>query len=145
MTARRRVLITYPPSPEERVGSPDVALPEVSFANSAGAILWQNLLWSFGHPEVYALASPFLGIATEILPVFSRKPLFGYKTLIAATIAIAGLSMTACAHHMFTTGAVLPPFFSFMSLLIAIPTGIKFFNWTGTMFRGRLSFEPPML
>jgi cytochrome c oxidase subunit 1 len=114
-------------------------------AASGGAILWQHLFWFFGHPEVYILALPFFGIATEILPVFSRKPLFGYKTLIAATIAIAGLSMAVWAHHMFTTGAVLLPFFSFMTFLIAIPTGVKFFNWTGTMWRGQLTFEPPML
>ena len=118
---------------------------QVFSANSGGALLWQNLFWFFGHPEVYILALPFFGIATEILPVFSRKPLFGYKTLIAATIAIAGLSMTVWAHHMFTTGAVLLPFFSFMCLLIAIPTGIKFFNWAGTMWHGQLTFEPPML
>src|SRR5580700_1234148 len=118
---------------------------QVFSANSGGAILWQNLFWFFGHPEVYILALPFFGIATEILPVFSRKPLFGYKTLIAATIAIAGLSMTVWAHHMFTTGAVLLPFFSFMTLLIAIPTGVKFFNWTGTMWKGQITFEPPML
>ena len=118
---------------------------QVFAANSGGAILWQNLFWFFGHPEVYILALPFFGIATEILPVFSRKPLFGYKTLIAATIAIAGLSMTVWAHHMFTTGAVLLPFFSFMTLLIAVPTGVKFFNWAGTMWQGQLSFEPPML
>jgi cytochrome c oxidase subunit I len=114
-------------------------------AASGGAILWQNLFWFFGHPEVYILALPFFGIATEIIPVFSRKPLFGYKTLIAATIAIAGLAMTVWAHHMFTTGAVLLPFFSFMTLLIAVPTGVKFFNWCGTMWKGQLSFEPPML
>jgi cytochrome c oxidase subunit 1 len=108
-------------------------------------LLWQNLFWFFGHPEVYILALPFFGIATEIIPVFSRKPLFGYKTLIAATIAIAGLSMTVWAHHMFTTGAVLLPFFSFMTFLIAVPTGVKFFNWAGTMWRGQISFEPPML
>ncbi len=83
--------------------------------------------------------------ATAILPVFSRKPLFGYKTLIAATISIAGLSMTVWAHHMFTTGAVLLPFFAFMTFLIAVPTGVKFFNWVGTMWRGQLTFEPPML
>ena len=118
---------------------------QVFSANSGGAILWQNLFWFFGHPEVYILALPFFGIATEILPVFSRKPLFGYKTLIAATIAIAGLSMTVWAHHMFTTGAVLLPFFSFMTLLIAVPTGVKFFNWAGTMWKGQISFEPPML
>jgi cytochrome c oxidase subunit I len=114
-------------------------------ATSGGALLWQNLFWFFGHPEVYILALPFFGIATEILPVFSRKPLFGYKTLIAATIAIAGLSMTVWAHHMFTTGGVLLPFFSFMTLLIAVPTGVKFFNWAGTMWRGQISFDPPML
>jgi len=118
---------------------------QVFSAASGGAILWNHLFWFFGHPEVYILALPFFGIATEILPVFSRKPLFGYKTLIAATIAIAGLSMTVWAHHMFTTGAVLLPFFSFMTLLIAVPTGVKFFNWAGTMWRGQLTFEPPML
>jgi cytochrome c oxidase subunit 1 len=118
---------------------------QVFTSNSGGAVLWQNLFWFFGHPEVYILALPFFGIATEILPVFSRKPLFGYKTLIAATIAIAGLSMAVWAHHMFTTGAVLLPFFSFMTLLIAVPTGVKFFNWAGTMWRGQISFEPPML
>ncbi|MBV9853968.1 MAG: cytochrome c oxidase subunit I, partial [Streptosporangiaceae bacterium] len=114
-------------------------------ASSGGALLWQHLFWFFGHPEVYILALPFFGIATEIIPVFSRKPLFGYKTLIAATISIAGLSMTVWAHHMFTTGAVLLPFFSFMTFLIAVPTGVKFFNWTGTMWKGQLTFEPPML
>ncbi len=114
-------------------------------ASTGGALLWQNLFWFFGHPEVYILALPFFGIATEILPVFSRKPLFGYKGLIAATISIAGLSMTVWAHHMFTTGGVLLPFFSFMTFLIAIPTGVKFFNWAGTMWRGQLTFEPPML
>ena len=114
-------------------------------AATGGALLWQHLFWFFGHPEVYILAIPFFGIATEILPVFSRKPLFGYKGLIAATIAIAGLSMTVWAHHMFTTGGVLLPFFSFMTFLIAIPTGVKFFNWIGTMWKGQLTFEPPML
>jgi cytochrome c oxidase subunit 1 len=114
-------------------------------ASSGGALLWQNLFWFFGHPEVYILALPFFGIASEVLPVFSRKPLFGYKTLIAATIAIAGLAMTVWAHHLFTTGAVLLPFFSFMTLLIAVPTGVKFFNWAGTMWKGQLTFEPPML
>ena len=118
---------------------------QVFAANSGGAILWQHLFWFFGHPEVYIVAIPFFGIATEILPVFSRKPLFGYKGMVAATIGIAGLSMTVWAHHMFTTGAVLLPFFSFMSFLIAIPTGIKFFNWIGTMWGGALTFETPML
>ncbi|HEY0485686.1 MAG TPA: cbb3-type cytochrome c oxidase subunit I, partial [Mycobacteriales bacterium] len=109
--------------------------------SSGGPILWQHLFWFFGHPEVYIVALPFFGIVTEVLPVFSRKPLFGYKTLIFATLGIAGLSMTVWAHHMFATGKVLLPFFSFLSFLIAVPTGIKFFNWIGTMWRGQLTFE----
>ncbi|MET7332201.1 cytochrome c oxidase subunit I [Nonomuraea sp. NPDC005650] len=114
-------------------------------AGNGGAMLWQHLFWFFGHPEVYIIALPFFGIITEILPVFSRKPLFGYIGMVGATIAIAGLSMTVWAHHMFATGQVLLPFFSFMTFLIAIPTGVKFFNWAGTMWRGHLSFESPML
>jgi cytochrome c oxidase subunit 1 len=110
-----------------------------------GAILWQHLFWFFGHPEVYIIALPFFGIVSEILPVFSRKPIFGYKGLVFATISIAGLSVTVWAHHMFPTGAVLLPFFSFMTFLIAVPTGVKFFNWIGTMWRGSLTFETPML
>ncbi|MBB2911899.1 cytochrome c oxidase subunit 1 [Streptosporangium becharense] len=112
---------------------------------TGGPILWQHLFWFFGHPEVYIIALPFFGIVTEILPVFSRKPLFGYISLVGATIAIAGLSITVWAHHMFPTGQVLLPFFSFMTFLIAVPTGVKFFNWIGTMWRGHLSFEAPML
>ncbi|MEU0936369.1 cytochrome c oxidase subunit I [Embleya sp. NPDC005971] len=112
---------------------------------NGGALLWQHLFWFFGHPEVYIIALPFFGIVTEILPVFSRNPIFGYKSLIAATIAIAGLSVTVWAHHMFPTGAVMLPFFSFMTFLIAVPTGVKFFNWIGTMWNGSLSFETPML
>jgi cytochrome c oxidase subunit I len=112
---------------------------------NGGAVMWQHLFWFFGHPEVYIVAIPFFGIITEVVPVFSRKPLFGYKGMVAATIAIAGLSMTVWAHHMFSTGAVLLPFFSFMTFLIAVPTGVKFFNWTGTMWRGQLTFEAPML
>ncbi|MET9432455.1 MULTISPECIES: cytochrome c oxidase subunit I [unclassified Streptomyces] len=112
---------------------------------NGGAILWQHLFWFFGHPEVYILALPFFGVVTEVLPVFSRKPLFGYIGLIGATIAITGLSVTVWAHHMFATGAVLLPFFSFMTFLIAVPTGVKFFNWIGTMWKGSISFETPML
>ncbi|WP_256104762.1 cbb3-type cytochrome c oxidase subunit I [Streptomyces sp. ODS05-4] len=114
-------------------------------AASGGALLWQHLFWFFGHPEVYIIALPFFGIVTEILPVFCRKPLFGYVGLVGATIAITGLSVVVWAHHMFATGAVLLPFFSFMSFLIAVPTGVKFFNWIGTMWRASLSFETPML
>jgi len=110
-----------------------------------GAILYQHLFWFFGHPEVYIVALPFFGVVTEIIPVFSRKPVFGYKGLVFATIGIGALSMTVWAHHMFVTGAVLLPFFAFMSFLIAVPTGVKFFNWIGTMWRGQLTFETPML
>ncbi|MFJ8635253.1 cytochrome c oxidase subunit I [Streptomyces sp. NPDC093568] len=114
-------------------------------AANGGALLWQHLFWFFGHPEVYIIALPFFGIITEIIPVFSRKPIFGYLTLVGATMAITGLSIVVWAHHMFVTGAVLLPFFSFMSFLIAVPTGVKFFNWSGTMIKGSLSFETPML
>ena len=112
---------------------------------TGGALLWQHLFWFFGHPEVYIVALPFFGIITEIIPVFSRKPIFGYKGLVAATLGIAALSMSVWAHHMFATGQVLLPFFSFLSFLIAVPTGIKFFNWIGTMWRGQITFETPML
>jgi len=114
-------------------------------AANGGAILWQHLFWFFGHPEVYIVALPFFGIVTEILPVFSRKPIFGYKGLVFATISIAGLSVAVWAHHMFVTGAVLLPFFSFMTFLIAVPTGVKFFNWAGTLWRGQLVFDTPLL
>ena len=113
--------------------------------SSNGPLLWQHLFWFFGHPEVYIIALPFFGIITEVLPVFSRKPLFGYKTLVFATVLITALSATVWAHHMYPTGAVMLPFFSFMTFLIAIPTGVKFFNWIGTMWRGSITFETPML
>ena len=108
-------------------------------------LLYQNLFWFFGHPEVYILALPFFGIVTEVIPVMSRKPLFGYKGMVFATLSIAALSTGVWAHHMFTTGAVLLPFFSLMSYLIAVPTGIKFFNWIGSMWRGQITFNTPML
>ncbi len=112
---------------------------------NGGAMLWQHIFWFFGHPEVYILALPFFGIVTEILPVFSRKPIFGYKGLIAATIAIAALSVAVWAHHMYASGQVDLAFFSFMTFLIAVPTGVKFFNWIGTMWKGSLTFETPMM
>ena len=112
---------------------------------NGGAIMWQHLFWFFGHPEVYIIALPFFGIVSEIFPVFSRKPIFGYKGLVFATIAIAALSVTVWAHHMYVTGAVLLPFFAFTTMLIAVPTGVKVFNWIGTMWRGSLTFETPML
>ncbi len=114
-------------------------------SNGGSVILYQHLFWFFGHPEVYIMILPFFGIVTDIVPVFSRKPIFGYTGFVLASMAIAGLSMTVWAHHMFTTGAVLNPFFSFMSFLIAVPTGIKFFNWIGTMWRGSIRLATPML
>ena len=112
---------------------------------NGGAMLWQHLFWFFGHPEVYILALPFFGIASEIIPVFSRKPVFGYKGLIYATLGIGALSMAVWAHHLYVTGSVYLPFFAFMTMLIAVPTGVKFFNWIGTMWRGSVSFDTPML
>ena len=112
---------------------------------NGGVLLWQHLFWFFGHPEVYIIALPFFGIVSEIFPVFSRKPIFGYSGLVYATLAIAALSIAVWAHHMYATGAVLLPYFSFMTFLIAVPTGVKIFNWIGTMWKGHLTFESPML
>lgn len=112
---------------------------------NGGSILWQHLFWFFGHPEVYVLALPFFGIVSEVIPVFSRKPMFGYVGLVFATLSIGALSMAVWAHHMFVTGAVLLPFFSFMTFLISVPTGVKFFNWTGTMWKGHITWETPMV
>jgi cytochrome c oxidase subunit 1 len=139
------VLIAFPPLAAALLGLESDRLfgSHIFDPANGGAMLWQHLF--FGHPEVYILALPFFGIATEILPVFSRKPIFGYKGLIAATIAIAALSVAVWAHHMYTSGQVLLPFFSFMTFLIAVPTGVKFFNWIGTMWRGSISFDTPMI
>ena len=112
---------------------------------TGGVLLYQHLFWFFGHPEVYVIALPFFGIISEVIPVFSRKPIFGYTGLVYATLAIGALSMAVWAHHMYATGAVLLPYFSFMTFLIAVPTGVKFFNWIGTMWRGQVTFETPML
>ena len=114
-------------------------------AGGGSPVMWQNLFWFFGHPEVYILALPYFGIVSEVIPVFSRKPVFGYKGLVFATLAIAALSTGVWAHHMYTTGTVLLPFFAAMSLLIAIPTGIKVFTWIGTMWGGNLQFKTPLL
>ncbi len=110
-----------------------------------GPIMFQHLFWFFGHPEVYIIALPFFGIISEVIPVFSRKPLFGFRGMILATMTIVFLSVTVWAHHMFPTGAVNLGFFAFLTFLIAVPTGIKFFNWIGTMWKGSITFESPML
>jgi cytochrome c oxidase subunit 1 len=127
------------------LGSDRVFGSHVYDAATGGSILWQHLFWFFGHPEVYIIALPFFGIVSEIIPVFARKPIFGYKTLVFATISIAALSMTVWAHHMYVTGSVLLPFFALMTMLIAVPTGVKIFNWIGTMWRGSITFESPMV
>ena len=114
-------------------------------ATGGNAILWQNTFWFYSHPAVYIMVLPAMGIISEVLPVFSRKPLFGYKAFVFATAAIGALGFSVWAHHMFTTGAVYLPFFSFMTFLIAVPTGVKFFNWIATMFRGQLIFSTPLL
>ncbi len=119
-----------------------------SFFNPAAGgdtILWQHIFWFFGHPEVYILILPAFGVISEVIPVFSRKPLFGYKAFVIATVSIGVLGFGVWAHHMFTTGAVFLPFFSITTFLIAVPTGVKMFNWIATMWRGKLSFNVPML
>ena len=108
-------------------------------------VLWQHLFWFFGHPEVYIVILPAMGVVSEILPVFSRRPLFGYRAFVFATVAIGLLSFSVWAHHMFTTGQVFLPFFSFMTALIAVPTGVKMFNWMATLWRGSITLATPML
>src|SRR6266542_1766181 len=114
-------------------------------ANGGSAVLWQNVFWFYSHPAVYIMVLPAMGVISEVLPVFSRKPLFGYKAFVFATAAIGALGFSVWAHHMFTTGAVFLPFFSFMTFLIAVPTGVKMFNWLATMYRGKLRFTTSML
>ncbi len=121
-----------------------------SFFNAAGGgdpVLFQHLFWFFGHPEVYILILPAFGIISQILPTFSRKPLFGYVSMVYATAAIAFLSFFVWAHHMFTVGMPLGGelFFMYATMSIAVPTGVKIFNWIATMWKGSLSFETPML
>jgi cytochrome c oxidase subunit I len=119
----------------------------VFFDPTAGgsAVLYQHIFWFFGHPEVYIVILPAFGMISEVIPVFSRKPLFGYRALVFATFGIGALSFGVWAHHMFATGQVNLPFFSIMSFLIAVPTGIKMFNWVGTMWRGSITFTTSML
>jgi cytochrome c oxidase subunit 1 len=109
------------------------------------AILWQNVFWFYSHPAVYIMVLPAMGMISEILPVFSRKPLFGYKAFVFATAGIGALGFSVWAHHMFTTGQVFLPFFSLMTFLIAVPTGVKMFNWIFTLWRGKLTFSTPLL
>ncbi len=116
-------------------------------ARGGSAVLWQHVFWAFGHPEVYILALPAFGIVSEIIPVFSRKPIFGFQFVAASSVAIALLSLGVWGHHMFTVGMGRPLdlFFAISSMLIAIPTGVKVLNWSATMIGGRLRFQVPML
>ena len=115
--------------------------------NGGSVYLWQHLFWFFGHPEVYILILPVFGMISEVIPVFSRKVLFGYEFMAMATAAITFISMGVWAHHMFTVGMtrVVDFYFALASLLVSIPTGIKMFNWLATMYGGRISFASPML
>jgi cytochrome c oxidase subunit 1 len=119
------------------------------FDTQAGgsAVMWQHFFWFFGHPEVYILMLPGFGFVAEIIPVFSRKVIFGYVTLVAAAVSIGAVSLSVWAHHMFAVGmgGPLDTFFVASTMLIAVPTGIKIFNWIGTMYGGRIRFRTPML
>jgi cytochrome c oxidase subunit 1 len=116
-------------------------------AEGGSPVLYQHAFWFFGHPEVYVMVLPAMGIVSEVLPVFARKPIFGYKAVAFSTIAIGFFSMLVWAHHLFTVGmpTSLNIFFMVASMIIAVPTGVKIFNWLATLWRGNLSFDSPML
>ena len=119
------------------------------FDTQAGgsAVMWMHFFWIFGHPEVYILVTPAFAFVSEIVPVFSRKAIFGYPIMVAAILAIGLISMSVWAHHMFTVGmsANANTFFVLSTMAIAVPTGIKIFNWLATMWGGKISFKTPML
>jgi cytochrome c oxidase subunit 1 len=119
------------------------------FDTQAGgsAVMWMHFFWVFGHPEVYVLVLPAFGVASEVIPVFSRKAIFGYPIMVAATIAIGFISVSVWAHHMFTVGMSAGGnlFFVLSTMAIAVPTGIKIFNWLATMWGGKIHFKAPML
>jgi cytochrome c oxidase subunit 1 len=116
-------------------------------SKGGSALLWQHVFWFFGHPEVYIMVLPAMGIISEVIPVFSRKPIFGYKAVALSTVAIGFYSMLVWAHHMFAVGlpTYLQAFFMLSSMVIAVPTGVKIFNWLATTWRGNLIFDTPML
>ncbi|MBI2318953.1 MAG: cbb3-type cytochrome c oxidase subunit I, partial [Betaproteobacteria bacterium] len=121
-----------------------------SFFSAAGGgdpVLYQHIFWFFGHPEVYIIAIPAFGVISQVIPAFARKPLFGYGSMVYATASIAILSFIVWAHHMYTVGMPITGqlYFMYATMLIAVPTGVKVFNWVATMWRGSLSFETPML
>jgi cytochrome c oxidase subunit 1 len=127
----------------DRQAGTDFFLPDAG----GNAVLYQHLFWFFGHPEVYILVLPAMGMISEVIPVFARKPIFGYKAVAFATIGIAFISLLVWAHHMFTVGMPdgLQTWFMIASYAVAVPTGVKVFNWVATMWRGRISFKTPML
>src|SRR5215204_1352424 len=132
------ILLTF-----DRFGGTSFYIP----AGGGDPLLWQHLFWVFGHPEVYILILPAFGIVSEIIPVFSRKPLFGYAVMVYALAAIAFLGFGVWVHHMFTTGLgpTANSVFAASTMIIAVPTGVKIFNWLGTMWLGQLHFTTPML
>src|SRR5438270_4509825 len=116
-------------------------------AHGGNAVLYQHMFWFFGHPEVYIMVLPAMGVISEVIPVFSRKPIFGYKAIAFSTVAIGFYSMLVWAHHMFSVGMPnsLNIFFMLSSMVIAVPTGVKIFNWIATTWRGNLILDAPML
>jgi cytochrome c oxidase subunit 1 len=118
-----------------------------SAAGGGDPVLFQHIFWFFGHPEVYILVLPAFGVFSQVIPTFARKPLFGYTSMVFATATIAFLSFIVWAHHMYTVGMPMAGeiFFMYSTMLIAVPTGVKVFNWLATMWRGALTFETPML
>ena len=144
------VIIAMPPlSAAQIMITLDRYLGAKFFDTQAGgsAVLWQHFFWIFGHPEVYILMIPGFAICSEVIPVFSRKPIFGYPIMVAATVMIGFISLGVWAHHMFTVGmtSIGNTFFAISTMIIAIPTGIKIFNWLGTMYGGKIRFELPMV
>ncbi|HSO07573.1 MAG TPA: cytochrome c oxidase subunit I [Pelomicrobium sp.] len=123
---------------------------DTHFFNAAGGgdpVLFQHIFWFFGHPEVYIIAIPAFGVISQVIPAFSRKPLFGYTSMVYATASIAVLSFLVWAHHMYTVGMPVEAqlYYMYATMLIAVPTGVKVFNWVATMWKGSLTFETPML
>jgi cytochrome c oxidase subunit 1 len=129
------------------IGGWEVQTSFFDTAEGGAPVLYQHAFWFFGHPEVYVMALPAFGIISEVIPVFARKPIFGYKAVAFSTVAIGFFSMLVWAHHMFTVGLPisLNAFFMIASMIIAVPTGVKIFNWLATLWRGNLIFETPML
>jgi cytochrome c oxidase subunit 1 len=116
-------------------------------AEGGSVVLYQHIFWFFGHPEVYVMILPAFGVISEVIPVFARKPIFGYKAIVFSTVAIGFFSLLVWAHHMFAVGLPigLQAFFMISSMIIAVPTGVKIFNWVATTWRGNIMFDPPML